>query len=566
MTVTSDIQTNIDINPDQYKHIIPDTRILLWLHAYMDYLCLREVKRSYRGNHIPDADYKRICKSINQEDSENNRRYIDEADRIAYAMHWIQYDKRGSYGYTSDERLYKNNIIKVSKEDYQDYLNITNEDKRYKALVKRLCISVVPESNELFQSEGYGAGILNKFPLEYYYAKDVVSQINFEAARLAIIDALATLKPEVWYSVDTLVDYLHKHHCYALIPEKMKPSRHSYGKANRYAHFNEHPSTDKYKTTTIDQSMTDAFKRVEGRFVERFLETLPYSLGWVELAYDKEYHSDVSPSLGHLKAFKVTQLFYLLYVNPIPAPTVKVLPNYEITVESLIYPVGLMHQLMKLGEFSNHGAISQVKIDKNNIIQLAANEPNLDVIKLLKQLSVQGLPQNVETDMQEWCHQGDAFKLYTNSVLLESQYTHDFLTEHMTATVDKNTFIIGDYQTVIDKLDAHEDVSLVIEHNDDKFKMLPKSYATSLPKDGVKKAKKSQPKRKVKLKKQTMLSYDFADEEAFNLIKDDLIAKHIIIGVNESNRTISLSKNYEQAFKQSLKAAENYQFAVEEEK
>jgi len=120
--------------------------------------------------------------------------------------------------------------------------------------------------------------------------------------------------------------------------------------------------------------------------------------------------------------------------------------------------------------------------------------------------------------MKEWCHQGDAFKLYTNSVILESKYTHDFLAEHIVTSIDKSTFIVNDYQAVIDKLDANEDVSLVIEHDDDKFKLLPKSYMTALPKDGVKQAKKSQPKRMVKLKKQTMLSYDFADKEAFNLI------------------------------------------------
>jgi len=45
-----------------------------------------------------------------------------------------------------------------------------------------------------------------------------------------------------------------------------------------------------------------------------------------------------------------------------------------------------------------------------------------------------------------------------------------------------------------------------------------------------------------------------------------LIAKHIVISVNESSRTISLSKKHEHEFKMSLKAAENYQFAVEEEK
>ncbi len=565
MTVTSKIKENIDLNLAQYHHLIPDTRILLWLHAYMDYLCSREVKRSYRGNKIPDADYKRLCKSINQEDNEHNRSYIDEADRIAYAIDWIHYDKHGSYSYSSDDQLYRNNIIKISKKNYQDYLNIESEDKRYKSLVKRLYTSVAVKNNELFQSDYYGANVLSKFSVSYY-SRTIIEAIKFKAARLAIIDALSTLKPDTWYSVDRLIDYMQQHHRYFLISEKTKSPSYSAGKKNRYAHFNERLTTDKYTPITIDESMSDAFRRVEGRFIERFLETLPYTLGWVELAYDKEDNSNVIPSLGHLKAFKVTNLFYLLYVNPVPAPTVKVLPNYEITVESLIYPVKIMHQLMKFGDFSNHGAISQIKIDKNNIIQLSANEPDLNIIELLKTLNAQALPQNVETDMQEWCHQGDAFKLYTNNVILESKYSHDFLCKHITSTIDKNTFIVHDHETLISKLDDAEDVSLIIDHGYDKFTLLPKSYATALPKDGVKKAKKSKPKRKVKLKKQTMLSYDFSDKEAFHLIKEDLIAKHIVIGVNESSRTISLSKQHEQTFKKSLKASENYQFAVEEEK
>ena len=48
-----------------------------------------------------------------------------------------------------------------------------------------------------------------------------------------------------------------------------------------------------------------AFERVEGRFVERFLEGIPLALGYVDVAYSDEKDT-VFPSINKLQAFRVT--------------------------------------------------------------------------------------------------------------------------------------------------------------------------------------------------------------------------------------------------------------------
>ena len=121
---------------DQFKIKIADPNGLMWLHTYMNYLMEREIKRTYRGNDIPDPDYKRICAAAGEKDTPENRERIDAADRMAYSIGWINYDKEGAYSYGSDENLYRNNIIYIDKKIYRKYLSIENDDHRYKKLVQ----------------------------------------------------------------------------------------------------------------------------------------------------------------------------------------------------------------------------------------------------------------------------------------------------------------------------------------------------------------------------------------------------------------------------------------------
>ena len=551
---------------DTFDIRISDPNSLMWLHAYMDYLMEREIKRTYRGNHIPDPDYKRICICVGQKDTPGNREKINEADRMAYAIGWIKYDKEGSYGYSSEERLYRNNIIYLDKKVYQQYLAIKSDDHRYNTLVKCFYSGYTPKHNELFDQDYYGAGVLNKFHFDRYgYGREVLENIQFDQVRLTLITYLSKFTPGKWYTTQSFIEAIEKQEPYFFIPKNHKVSRYNPDKS-RYADFYESSISGDYQKRAIDEKDLDAFQRVEGRFVERFLESLPYTLGWVELAYTKKCPDDVLPSYGHLQAFKITPILDMLYKQSVPAPRVTLLPNYEMTVEGLYYPVTLMHQLAQLGDINHQGTVSQVTLNKDKIIKLSAAQPELDIVLMLKKITHQSLPHNVETDLSEWCQQGEAFTLYNEVVLFESPYSHDCLKEHLVKNIAKGVFMVSDDQKLAAKLDKAQDVSLIINHSNDAFTLLPKSYNTRLPKVGVKQVKKKQPKRKIKLKKQTHVSYDFLDKEAFQLIKETLIAKKIVIGVNESNRTISFSKQYETDFKQALKTAhDRYQFIIEEE-
>ena len=72
----------------------------------------------------------------------------------------------------------------------------------------------------------------------------------------------------------SLVEYLKKNHRYFLIPKKPQFKNDYVRKNGRYQNFRE-SERPWGKEIEINESAPDAFDRVEGRYVERFLEGIP---------------------------------------------------------------------------------------------------------------------------------------------------------------------------------------------------------------------------------------------------------------------------------------------------
>jgi len=124
---------------------------------------------------------------------------------------------------------------------------------------------------------------------------------------------------------------------YFLIPEKPEYKFKHDQKRGRYCNFFE----SKYGgyEPTVKPKDPDAFERVEGRYIERFLEYIPLCMGYVELAYGKKPQADIFPSMGQVKGFKLTERFIRFVDGAIAEPKVTILPNHEIHIESDSYPV-----------------------------------------------------------------------------------------------------------------------------------------------------------------------------------------------------------------------------------
>jgi hypothetical protein len=128
----------------------------------------------------------------------------------------------------------------------------------------------------------------------------VVKEIKFPKIRSYLLELLANCRAGVWYRTASLIAYLKRHNPFFLISKKI-PFKKSEYTQDRYHNFHEAKPDDHYDRFRIRENSKDRFERVEGRFVERFLEGIPLTMGYVEVAYSDEKDT-VYPSINKLQA------------------------------------------------------------------------------------------------------------------------------------------------------------------------------------------------------------------------------------------------------------------------
>ena len=194
-----------------------------------------------------------------------------------------------------------------------------------------------------------------------------------------------------------------------LIPKN--PKRTKSLEQGRYSNFYEHKGNRWGNRTTISDTEPDAFERVEGRYVERFLERIPLSLGYVDVAYGDKQDADLFPSRGVLKAFRNQSRFLNFMQKKISPPRVTVQPNFEIQVGSECYPNQVLATLRPLANIVIEDKAIILKLEKQKVAAQLAQNARLDVVELLQRLSGRESPQNVLIELKEWSGHSEAFTL-----------------------------------------------------------------------------------------------------------------------------------------------------------
>jgi len=392
------------------------------LHLFVDYVRNRDVKRSTRGNGLPKVDAKRLAKLISDpsalEEVEDygRSRWLDYVDEIALNLGFVSYDTEGQYlGYSSKERSYPDNYIEIDEKEYNSFLALTLQGQE-NLLVESLVGKYEACHNEFFETGVMGT--LDTFD-SFGCATGVLPLLNFDKSRIFLLEIIKRCQAGVWYSVASLVQYLKSEHPYFLIPEKPRYRHQSDRSASRYKNFRERKKDSWGHRFEIDTKDSNAFERVEGRYVERFLEGIPLTLGYVDLAYGESKYKERKPSLNLLRAFKVSEGFQRFMEGNIPDPRVTVQPNFEIHVESEFYPAGILTKLNSLSDTLSSDTVTILKLNKKKVSAELANDDSLDVVSLLYELSDSDLPQNVLTELEEWVGHSEVFTLYHGFGLLE---------------------------------------------------------------------------------------------------------------------------------------------------
>jgi hypothetical protein len=516
------------IDPKPLDILTNDRDLLRDLFTYLDYVRERSIKRMTRTNEIPRADLVRLAKLLNIDPPEKDEwkyargYWVDFIDNLALRLHLVSYDLKGEYrGQTSQEPSFIENFITVDETRLNKFLDLSpaNQEK-----------SILDVLNRAKSPHSYDESYFNEFfyygPLGYLDVFEkwgsgtgIIPTLKFPEIRTFLLDLLKNCPSGQWFSVQSLIGYLKANHPYFLIPQFLPKSDRWGRPIGRYDNFHEGKSFEA-REKTVPPGDPDAFERVEGRYIERFLEYIPLIMHFVDLAYDPREYSGLLPSRGMLKAFRVNERFLRLFQNEKAQPRVTVQPNFDVIIESDFYPARMIQKVAALGEqVSNpaggHGAyVGIFQLKKAAVASALVRQPDLNIIDILKNMTGRDLPQNVEIELEEWAGHADQFVLYENVALLETENlpveVEKFTVEKITPSIN----LVHSPEKVFSILEKLEYVPLRIEHPALDFTLLEETTASIFPKESIQNKTLKQAKQ-VKISRMVSVSYQFPDQEAF---------------------------------------------------
>ena len=529
------------------------------LHAYVEYVRNRDVKRLHRSNELNRSDLKRLAKLMSNSSlieyvkADGYSTWINYVDNLALLFDFVDYDIKGIYaGYSSREPSYPDNYIEVYTINYEKFIDmplIEQEKKLFDVLVNNYAYN----DNEFFYTSVLGE--LSGFST-HGSATGVIPGLDFGGPRRFLFEILRSCKPGVWYTTASLVKYLKEHHPFFLIPKKPKYEHDFYAKKGRYGNFYE--SKGRWSMgVEIPVNDADAFERVEGRYVERFLEGLPLILGYIEVAYSNEEYKGCLPEINQLQAFRVNDMFLHMMSGEVSEPKVTVQPNFEIHVESELYPVRILAQLTKLADVVAKDKTSILKLQRKKVLIQLSERADLDVIKFLENISSQELPQNVRIELEEWMGASEAFTLYENVVLFEGDKDISEIDQFTIESISPTIRIVHSPDRLFNHLEQKELVPLHIKHRSSAITSLPADARTVFPKrdmSGSKSKVRSKTKKPVIIKREVQITYHFPTKKMMEEFRKALITARCPIAADWGKLTLSFASQYEPEVKRVSKA------------
>jgi hypothetical protein len=536
-----------DVAALDFATALPDLR--RDLHVFVDYVRAREVKRSHRGNSLAKADAKRLAKllsdpdAVREVDEEGSSAWIDYVDKVTRQLGFVHYETGGHYaGHTSQEPSFPDNYIEFREKPYQQFLAAKA------AKQESMLLELLVHEGQGSASEFYRRGVLGRLEGFDHWgsATGVMPALDFFAIRRFLLGLLTECPSGEWLSVASLVEHLKKHHRYFLIPAKPRFKHEHEARYGRYGNFHESKEAWGHEID-IHEGDPDGFERVEGRYVERFLEGIPLLLRYVDVAYAPKPPRTVFPSLGCLKAFRVSDRLRRALEGRIAEPRVTVTPNFDVHVIAETYPAGILAQLAPLCEMVSHGTSTVLKLTKQKVAAARAVSPDLDAAGLLRALGGGELPANIVHELSAWSEHGEKFTLYVNCSVLETDQDLPAADPFTVERVAAGIRLVRSPDKLFDELERRELMPVRIKHGDQAFTPLPKSAWTRFPKGSAGREKPREPKPRVTLTRMTLVQLVCPDRELLDRLHRLLLACQCPTEIDRPNLTLTYSKQYESA-------------------
>jgi len=526
------------------------------LHIFTDYVRDREVKRAHRDNSLSKADSRRLAKLLSDPEAEAEiqqegwSRWVDFVDGLAHRLGLVHYDTEGIYaGYTSREPCYPDNYIRFDAQAYEKLssLKLAQQETH---LLESLLKDHQGGSSEFYCP--YFSGRSDYFTT-WGSATGVMPSLDFTTVRRFLLNLLARCLVGQWLSVAALVECLKTHHRYFLIPEKL-PFKNKWDRdRGRYGNFHESKQRGRAEIG-IKETDSHAFERVEGRYVERFLEGIPHLLGYVDVAYAKRRPEGIYPSLGFLKAFRVNERLHRALDGSIAEPTLRVTPSFELYVQSELYPTRLMRALAPICDLVSEDTTTVFRLDRQKVAAACAADSKLDVTHLLESSSTEPLPVNVRRELSDWSAHSDKFILYCGCSLLETDGQAADLGKFRVENIGTGIDVVRCPDKLYEELEKQQLAPLRIKHGEQSFSPLPAKTRSAFPRQATAGKKRREPKTKVTLMRVTRVQLLCPDRPFLERLQGLLADANCPVEADRKGLSLAYSNQYEKEVSQAIRA------------
>ena len=362
--------------------------------------------------------------------------------------------------------------IHLMESNWKKYLETTPVEKERKIL-NTLC-----------------AGTASEFYYQPVYESDRDSDLRFSAfgcganaqkhvkypsLRKGLFKITGSIEEGKWYKFNSLLKYIKENYPNLILDHKKRDSN---IRENFYDSFYEGRQEQE-----INEKDTDAFERVEGRYLAYFLETIPFMTNIVELAYSKP-SSKILPPRGHVTHFRLTPHGKEILSDSFKLDTpsrIKILPTFEIFIPLEEFEERTLSRLENYAKLLSKDKVYHFKIDKKLVLsELEKGDEIDDIIKFFENLAHGELPQNITYELASYgTHSEKIVRLSGISILelvdpqsaniIEANYS-----DYIISKVGNTHFLIKEFDKLYKTLMADGRLPKTIDCNRTK-KILEKS-------------------------------------------------------------------------------------------
>jgi len=409
------------------------------LYLFVDFVRREGLKRAHRSNGIPKGPALKLAKLLSwsgeldaiARDGEGD--WSDYVSRVARDLGLVSFDVKGSYaGYSSHEPTFPDNHVTVDENHFTDWLASTPR-KKERAILDAL---VETEPSEFFhwpqcfrwepRFDTFGS------------ATGPHARMQFPPVRKRLLELLAALPTGEWLPMEALIQHVKTTASAAILSPDLKrrPANKPTPGAHRparqvgpedddlYQNFREN-SHMSYGSTAMTEATPNVYERVEGRYLQYFLQGVPYLCGFVDLALVKlgaRSHTDPLP-LERVRAFRLTpRLAQVVRGDPsLDRVSVTVLADFSVLVEAPSWPDRELDQLNRYcvpvkEEWPTHA----LRIDRKRVLAWVAAQPEAPPIApTLQALTGRALPGNVAAELDAWAGHAEKLTVLEGVTLVE---------------------------------------------------------------------------------------------------------------------------------------------------